>query len=94
MPFGGVGNRDLVSLWVARGVSRGRACVAGSMSKRRRLHWFCPLLLACTLLSFATAAQAQGVAQNRPTPRSPAQACLEFAAGFALARMIDDATRR
>jgi len=46
VPFGGVGNRDLVSLWVARGVSRGSACVAGSMSKRRRLHWFCPLLLA------------------------------------------------
>jgi len=54
------------------------------MSKRRHLHWFCPLLLACTLLSFATAAQDQGAAQNRPTSRSPADACLEFAAGLSL----------
>jgi len=82
--FGGVGDRDLVSLWVARGVSRGATRVAGAMSKRCHLHWFCPLLLACTLLSFATAAQNQGAAQNRPTSRSPADACLEFAAGLSL----------
>jgi hypothetical protein len=81
VPFGGVGNRDLVSLWVARGVSRGAARIAGAMSKHRHLHWFCPLLLACALLSFATAAQDQGAAQNGPTSRSPADACLEFAAG-------------
>ena len=54
------------------------------MSKRRHPHWFCPLLLACTLLSFAAAAQDQGAAQNRPTSRSPADGCLEFAAGLSL----------
>lgn len=75
---------DSLSLWVAGGISRGVARVAGAMSKHRRLRWFGPLLSACTLLSFATAAQDQGAAQNRPSSRSPAEACLEFAAGLSL----------
>ena len=83
MPFGDVRNRDLLSRWVARGVRRGAARVAGAMSKRRHLHWF-RLLLACTLLSFATAAQDQGAAQSRPASPSPADACLGFAAGLSL----------
>jgi lysophospholipase L1-like esterase len=35
-------------------------------------------------LSFATAAQDQGAGQNRPTSRSPADACLGFADGLSL----------
>jgi acyl-CoA thioesterase I len=70
----------------ARGGSRpaGTARVPGAMSKLRPLHWFRPLRLACTLLSFATAAQDRGTAQNRSTTRSPADACLGFAGGLSL----------
>jgi acyl-CoA thioesterase-1 len=83
VPLGGVRNRDLLSLWLARDVSRGAARGAGAMSKRRHLRWFFPLLLTCTLSIFATAAQDQA-AHNRPTSRSPADACLGFAAGLSL----------
>jgi acyl-CoA thioesterase-1 len=84
VPFGSVRSCDLLSLWVARGVSRGAARFAGAMSKLRHLKWFRRLLLACTFLSFATSARDQGIAQTRPTSRSPAHACLEFAAGLSL----------
>jgi lysophospholipase L1-like esterase len=49
------------------------------MSNGHHLHWFSPLLLACTLLSFATAAQGQGASHVRAPSRSPADACLGFA---------------
>jgi acyl-CoA thioesterase-1 len=61
------------------------ACVAGPMSKLRHLGWPRPLLLACTLLSVASAAaiaQGQGAAQDRA--RGPADACLGFAGGLSL----------
>ena len=38
-----------------------------------------PLLLACTLLSFAAAAPDQGAAKDRAMARSPTDACLEYA---------------
>jgi lysophospholipase L1-like esterase len=49
------------------------------MSNGHHLHWFSPLLLTCTLLSCATAAQGQGASHDRATSRSPADACLGFA---------------
>ena len=61
------------------------ACVAGPMSKLRHLGWPRPLLLACTLLSVASAAaiaQGQGAAQDRA--RGPADACLGFSGGLSL----------
>jgi lysophospholipase L1-like esterase len=48
------------------------------MSNAHYLHRFSALLLACTLLSFATAARDQGAAQGRATSRSAADACLGF----------------
>jgi acyl-CoA thioesterase I len=62
------------------------ARIVGANSKLRHLRWLCPLLLACTLSGFAHAAvaQHQGAAQDRATPRSPADACLGFAGGLSL----------
>jgi acyl-CoA thioesterase-1 len=56
----------------------GTARFAGAMRKLRHLSWPRPLLLACALLGFATAA----IAQNRA--RSPVDACLGFAGGLSL----------
>lgn len=62
----------------------GRARVPGGMSNGHYLRWFSPLLLACTLLSFAAAAQDQGVAQDPATSRGQADHCLKFADGLSL----------
>ena len=51
------------------------------------MRFFRPLLLAGALLSFAIVAVAppgQGAAQDRAAPRSPAEACLQFASGLSL----------
>jgi acyl-CoA thioesterase I len=65
---------------------RETARVAGAMSRLRHWGWLRPLLLACWLLSFAAVAvaQGQGAAQDRAASRSPADACLGFAAGLSL----------
>ena len=80
MPFGGARNCESRSCrW--HEVSAVKRHASPAMSKRRPLLRFSPLLLACTLLSFAAASQDQGAAQNR---RNPTDACLGFASGLSL----------